>query len=40
MTNVYCPKRTDGFKLHELVEKINWDAGLIEYYCMWCKIKL
>jgi len=38
--SVYCSKRTDNFKLHEVVEKVNWDKGKIEYYCMWCDKKL
>jgi len=33
---IYCNKRTDGNKIHELVERIDWDQGLIIYYCMWC----
>jgi len=34
--NVYCDKRNDGYRIHEIVEKVNWSSDKIEYYCMWC----
>lgn len=36
-SKVYCVKRTDSYKLHEIVEEIDWDNGKTIYKCMWCK---
>lgn len=33
-SGVYCKKSVDGFKIHELVQKI--ENGKIIYNCMWC----
>lgn len=33
---VYCSKREDGFRIHELVEEVDWKYGKIVYRCMWC----
>ena len=33
---VYCSERKDGYKLHELVEEIDWKYGKINHRCMWC----
>lgn len=36
-SKVYCSKRDDGFKIHELVEEIDWKNGKINHRCMWCR---
>lgn len=34
---IYCNERTDGYKIHELVEEVDYKYGKILYRCKWCE---